>query len=228
MFDSFYFTFILLVFLLAFWLYRQWLQIRFLQQQVQSAELAQLKTRINPNFFVSSLKKLQLLANSNNPHTADFIFTLSQFMRYLLYKGKQPYQPLSNEFEHLKNYIWLLDHVHNNLSLKLDENLFNTGVESDLKFEIPSLSLTFITEFIVINLSNKNVDTAIKVNVSAQKVTLEYIISAPIAEELCNKLITYIERLFQNTKVNSEVGLNYNDKETSIAINMKLLPSDRL
>lgn len=80
-------------------------QIDRLSREKVDAELAALKSQVNPHFLFNSLNNLYSLALDQDKRTPDIILRLSSMMRYLLYESNVPTVPLGKEIEHLQNYV---------------------------------------------------------------------------------------------------------------------------
>ncbi|MFD2863247.1 sensor histidine kinase [Mucilaginibacter antarcticus] len=109
-FVSTFFTSILFVFLsiiLKFstdWFLNERIQ-RDLENQRLSAELAFLKSQINPHFLFNSLNSIYSLAYQHSENTPGAILKLSEIMRYMLYECNDNKVDLSKELQYLQNYI---------------------------------------------------------------------------------------------------------------------------
>ncbi len=71
------------------------------------AELAFLKSQINPHFLFNSLNNIYSLAYQKSAETPEAILKLSEIMRYMLYESNVDKVELSDEIRYLKNYIEL-------------------------------------------------------------------------------------------------------------------------
>ena len=78
---------------------------RDLENQRLSAELAFLKSQINPHFLFNSLNSIYSLAYQRSENTPDAILKLSEIMRYMLYECNDNKVDLSKELQYLQNYI---------------------------------------------------------------------------------------------------------------------------
>jgi len=78
---------------------------RDLENQRLSAELAFLKSQINPHFLFNSLNSIYSLAYQRSATTPDAILKLSEIMRYMLYDCNDNKVDLSKELQYLQNYI---------------------------------------------------------------------------------------------------------------------------
>jgi len=83
------------------------------------AELAYLKTQINPHFLFNTLNSIYSLALERSDRTADAIVRLSSMMRYVLLDTGREKAPLEQELNYLSDYILLQEtrfegssHIH--------------------------------------------------------------------------------------------------------------------
>lgn len=93
--------------LILIWIYEQWKWLQNLKAQKMAAELALLKTQINPHFFFNTLNNLYSLTIQNSEKAPTMILQLSDMMRYTIYEGQKQKVSIPNEIEYLKNYIEL-------------------------------------------------------------------------------------------------------------------------
>lgn len=78
-----------------------------LENEKLIAELAFLKSQINPHFLFNSLNNIYSLAYQKSAKTPEAILKLSEIMRYMLYESNEGKVALSDEIRYLKNYIEL-------------------------------------------------------------------------------------------------------------------------
>jgi LytS/YehU family sensor histidine kinase len=78
---------------------------RDLENQRLSAELAFLKSQINPHFLFNSLNSIYSLAYQGSENTPGAILKLSEIMRYMLYECNDNKVDLAKELQYLQNYI---------------------------------------------------------------------------------------------------------------------------
>jgi len=78
---------------------------RDLENQRLSAELAFLKSQINPHFLFNSLNSIYSLAYQRSETTPGAILKLSEIMRYMLYECNDNKVDLVKELQYLQNYI---------------------------------------------------------------------------------------------------------------------------
>lgn len=78
---------------------------RDLENQRLTAELAFLKSQINPHFLFNSLNSIYSLAYQQSTNTPGAILKLSEIMRYMLYECNDNKVALEKELQYLQNYI---------------------------------------------------------------------------------------------------------------------------
>jgi two-component sensor histidine kinase len=78
-----------------------------LEKQSLTAELAFLKSQINPHFLFNSLNNIYSLAYQKSDATPDAILKLSEIMRYMLYESNDNRVDLEKEIAYLKSFIEL-------------------------------------------------------------------------------------------------------------------------
>lgn len=170
-------------FFLVLWVYEQWKWLKSLQADKTAAELALLKSQVNPHFFFNTLNNLYSLTVRHSDEAPKVILKLSDMMRYTIYEGKKSFVPVSEEIEYLKNYIELhkiryhktvdirfhhqsaeKDEVAPLLFIILLENAFKHGVESLTDGAYISMGLTSDGANLHFNIEN-NFDSALKSDV---------------------------------------------------------------
>jgi len=146
---SFVYFFLPIPILFVLWMYEQWKWLRNLKAEKSQAELALLRTQINPHFFFNTLNNLYALTVKNSKQAPEVILKLSDMMRYTIYEGEKESVLITDEIDYLKNYIELhkirykkavsfkFDHdidqsitIAPLLFIILLENAFKHGVES--------------------------------------------------------------------------------------------------
>jgi len=89
------------------WFFQQWKWLKTLESKKTKAELALLKSQINPHFFFNTLNNLYGLTMEKSDDAPKVVLKLSDLMRYTIYMGKEDLVPLKEEVDYLKNYIEL-------------------------------------------------------------------------------------------------------------------------
>jgi hypothetical protein len=95
------------ILLISSWVFQQWKWMKTVESKKDKAEIALLKSQINPHFFFNTLNNLYGLTVEKSDDAPDVVLKLSDMMRYTIYMGKEDYVPLKDEVEYLKNYIEL-------------------------------------------------------------------------------------------------------------------------
>ncbi|OJJ17015.1 hypothetical protein BKI52_30320 [marine bacterium AO1-C] len=91
----------------ALWGYEQWRWLKMLKADKANAELALLKSQINPHFFFNTLNNLYGLVVEKSDKAPEVVLMLSDMMRYTIYEGKEDLVLLKDEISYLENYIEL-------------------------------------------------------------------------------------------------------------------------
>jgi sensor histidine kinase YesM len=114
----------------------------FLQTQLQlkKEELKFLKMQVHPHFLFNTLNTLYGFALKKADETPEMILKLSNLLDYILYQIDKPLVPLSEELNHIEDYI-SLEKMRFNESLKVD---FKTN-DVHLDYQIaPMLLIPFV------------------------------------------------------------------------------------
>lgn len=121
-----------------------------------SAQIASLKSQINPHFLFNTLNSIYATAIDTSPKTADMVDKLSEMMRYTMKDTQKDFVLLEDEINYISNYIEL-QKLRLDRSVKLEfrsledvpalriapmllipfiENAFKHGVNSEQKSHI--------------------------------------------------------------------------------------------
>lgn len=121
-----------------------------------SAQIASLKSQINPHFLFNTLNNIYATAIDTSPKAADMVDKLSEMMRYTMRDTQQDFVLLEDEINYISNYIEL-QRLRLDRSVKLEysslenipalqiapmllipfvENAFKHGVNSEQKSHI--------------------------------------------------------------------------------------------
>lgn len=109
------------------WFFQQWKWMKTLESKKTKAELALLKSQINPHFFFNTLNNLYGLTVEKSDEAPSVVLKLSDMMRYTIYMGKEDLVPLKDEVEYLNNYIELHKiRYHKSVDIQFTySNIFN-------------------------------------------------------------------------------------------------------
>ncbi|GHT36679.1 sensor histidine kinase [Bacteroidia bacterium] len=97
-----------------------------------SAQIASLKSQINPHFLFNTLNNIYATAIDTSPKAADMVDKLSEMMRYTMKDTQQDFVLLEDEINYISNYIEL-QRLRLDKSIKLEYS----GLEN-----IPALQIT--------------------------------------------------------------------------------------
>lgn len=144
---------------------------RDLENQRLSAELAFLKSQINPHFLFNSLNSIYSLAYQKSENTPGAILKLSEIMRYMLYESNDNKVALEKELQYLQNYI------------DLQKIRFGKKAFIDFKIEgevgeqriVPLLLIAFIENAFKHGVAN-DTDTAIQLLIRIDATSLYFFI----------------------------------------------------
>lgn len=100
-----------------------------LEKEKAQAELDLLRQQLNPHFFFNTLNNLYALSLQRSQETPEVILQLSDLMRYVIYKAREPYVMIGDEVRYLQDYLQLQ-------SIRLKGKL-------DLSFELDIRDETF-------------------------------------------------------------------------------------
>jgi len=140
-----------------------------------SAQIASLKSQINPHFLFNTLNNIYATAIDTSPKAADMVDKLSEMMRYTMRDTQQDFVLLEDELNYISNYIEL-QRLRLDKSVKLEyycpedipvlqiapmllipfiENAFKHGVNSEQKSSIRIEITINKTEFQLSVVNNK-------------------------------------------------------------------------
>ncbi|MCA0238855.1 MAG: histidine kinase [Bacteroidetes bacterium] len=128
------------------------------------AEIALLKSQINPHFLLNTLNNLYALSLTEPAKTPDALLKLSEMMAYILHECAQPKVPLSHDLDFIRNYIALQKlRLPPNASLHVD---LPSSLGNDCQIE-PMILIPFIENAFKHGLTTKQpctLSVSLKVN----------------------------------------------------------------
>lgn len=115
--------------LLAIQWTRQNSLITALRHEKSLAELDLLKQQLNPHFFFNTLNNLYALSLQRSEQTPESILQLSELMRYVIYKAKEPFVSIGDEVKYLGDYLQLQKiRLKRSLDLQFEEEIADNTV----------------------------------------------------------------------------------------------------
>jgi sensor histidine kinase YesM len=145
------------------------------EKEKLSAQIASLKSQINPHFLFNTLNNIYATAIDTSPKAADMVDKLSEMMRYTMKDTQQDFVLLEDEINYINNFIEL-QRLRLDRSVKLEfnslenipplqiapmllvpfiENAFKHGVNSEQKSHIKIAITMDKTEFRLRVVNNK-------------------------------------------------------------------------
>lgn len=107
--DGFFFLSPWVIFSTVFGLIEDWSKMKkdkqALEQQNAQAELALLKSQLNPHFLFNTLNSIYSLAYQKSDKAPDAILKLSEVMRYMLYDSEGKVVLLEKELQYLHSFV---------------------------------------------------------------------------------------------------------------------------
>ena len=169
-----------------------------IESQKKTTELHFLKHQINPHFLFNSLNSIYSLTTKKSGDAPEAIITLSELMRYMLYKTDNDFVLLKDELDYIQNYLKLQRlRIANNENITLNIH----GDISDQKIR-PLLLISFIE-----NAFKHGTDfmgnTEVRINISVHKNQLQFSCINLIGNKKKNKKHSGIG--LQNTKERLEL-----------------------
>lgn len=139
---------------------RQHLHLELLKEKTE-AELAMLRSQINPHFLFNTLNNIYTLSLKKSDQTPEMVLKLSEMLDYLLYECNSPKVPLKKEVKLIENYLYLQQVRYGNrlkIEFKKDNHL------ADLQIA-PMLLLPFIENSFKHGVGKQRNNAWIKINV---------------------------------------------------------------
>lgn len=190
-------VFIPIPILALLWLYEQWKWLRVLKAEKSDAELALLKSQINPHFFFNTLNNLYGLVVEKSDQAPDLVLKLSDMMRYTIYEGKEESVLLSDEISYLKNYIEL----HKIRYQKKVTIQFKHSIDHDYKIA-PLLFIILLENAFKHGIERQTEEGYIHVDLTAEK----------------NSIIFHIENNFEPYKTLNEPGIGISNLKRRLGL----------
>ena len=141
------------------------------QLKLKEQELNYLKMQIHPHFLFNTLNTMYGFAIKKADETPEMILKLSNLLDHLLYQADKPFVSLTEEINHLKDYI-ALEQLRFNDTLKVSFNY--EGISDTLKIA-PMLLIPFVENSFKHG-TIKNGMLQIDINIGCEKEKLSFFI----------------------------------------------------
>jgi sensor histidine kinase YesM len=196
------------------------------EAQKKEAELAALKSKLNPHFLFNTLNNIYSLAEQKSSQTAVCIEKLANILDYLLYKCNEKKTALENEIALLTSYFELQSIRYGGrlllkanyktdrpyqiaplLLLPIVENIFKHGVEQNIGQSEVTVSLTVFENklcFYTENCYSPNKNTKTGIGLSSLKNQLDLLYPGNYSfkiKETEKTFITHLEIMLDENKM---------------------------
>jgi sensor histidine kinase YesM len=158
-------------------------RLKQIEKEKLSAQVASLKSQINPHFLFNTLNNIYAIAIDTSPKAADMIDKLSEMMRYTMKDTQQDLVFLEDEINYISNFIELqkmrldrsvkleYDSLDNTPALQIAPMLLIPFIENAFKHGVNSEQKSYIKIETTLN------KTAFQLRVVNNKVTIQKDIS---------------------------------------------------
>lgn len=189
-----------------------------------SAQIASLKSQINPHFLFNTLNNIYATAIDTSPRAADMVDKLSEMMRYTMKDTQQDFVLLEDEINYISNFIEL-QKIRLDRSVKLEYD----GLENLPYLQIaPMLLIPFIENAFKHGVNSER-KSRIKIGISMNKTELRLSVvnnKVNVQQEIAERSGLGIE----NTKHRLDLiypsrhllVINDTDKEFSVSLHLNL------
>ncbi len=150
---------------------RQHLNLKLLEDKT-SAELAMLKSQINPHFLFNTLNNIYTLSLKKSDQTPEVVLKLSEMLDYLLYECDASKVPIQKEIQLIDNYIYL---QKVRFGHRLEVDFKKDNIQKD-RMIAPMLLLPFIENSFKHGLGKDRKNSWVKMKLSAVDQKIEFII----------------------------------------------------
>jgi two-component system, LytTR family, sensor kinase len=167
-----------MIYVIRKWMEQQRINETLMKEKV-AAELALLRSQVQPHFIFNTLNNIYMLSLKNSPLTSDMIYRLSALLSYMLYDSKRTLIEVEKEIDYVKNYINLEKIRYGN---RLDVQM--SGVNNVRGVQVPPLLfLPLVENAFKHGVSNAVEDSWIHIDMSLKKRVLIFKIENSLCDE---------------------------------------------
>ncbi len=137
-----------------FRIFTEWSKNENVKKEIESqktvAELQLLKNQLNPHFLFNSLNSIYSLTSKKSNDAPEAVITLSELLRYMLYRTNDDFVKLNNELDYIQNYLKLqrLRIANNeNVTLNIHGNITNQKIRPLLLISFIENAFKYGTDF---------------------------------------------------------------------------------
>ncbi len=143
--------------------------IKALERENLTSNLAMLKFQINPHFLFNTLHNIDTLIHENQENASKSLIKLSDIMRYMLHDAKSELVELEKEVEHLQNYLSL-----EQLRLK-NEKFLNYSINGNSKgINIAPMIMIPFVENAFKHSVDSDIENGITINITIENNSLNF------------------------------------------------------
>jgi two-component system, LytTR family, sensor kinase len=154
---------------IAFLWYESFIKQKEIEKQLISTELALLKTQINPDFLLNTLKDFKSRIEDKPDTAINIIDKLAEIMNYMLYDSSKEKVPMEKEINFIKTYLDL-----QKIRFKKNDLVEFSFTEGIKKFKIaPLIFLPFI-ESVFKSADLKSVNPSIRISLGFEDSSLVF------------------------------------------------------
>ncbi|MDZ7877267.1 MAG: histidine kinase [Saprospiraceae bacterium] len=167
-----------MIYVIRKWMEQQRINEKLTAEKV-AAELALLRSQVQPHFIFNTLNNIYMLSLKNSPLTSDMIHRLSALLSYMLYDSKRSLIEVEKEINYIKDYI-NLEKIRYGTRLDIQISGANTtkGVQVP-----PLLFLPLVENAFKHGVSNAVEDSWIHVDISLKKQVLVFKIENSLSDD---------------------------------------------
>jgi two-component system, LytTR family, sensor kinase len=167
-----------MIYVIRKWMEQQRINETLMKEKV-AAELALLRSQVQPHFIFNTLNNIYMLSLKNSPLTSDMIHRLSALLSYMLYDSKRALIEVEKEIDYVKNYINLEKIRYGE---RLDVQMY--GINNVKGVQIPPLLfLPLVENAFKHGVSNAVEDSWIHIDISLKKRVLVFKIENSLTHE---------------------------------------------
>jgi two-component system, LytTR family, sensor kinase len=172
-----------MIYVIRKWMEQQRVNEKLMREKV-AAELALLRSQVQPHFIFNTLNNIYMLSLKSSPLTSDMIYRLSALLSYMLYDSKRSLIEVEKEIDYVKNYINLEKIRYGNrldiqmcgvndvkgvqvpplLFLPLVENAFKHGVSNAVEDSWIHIDISLKKRVLIFKIENSLCDEKVKTN----------------------------------------------------------------
>jgi two-component system, LytTR family, sensor kinase len=167
-----------MIYVIRKWMEQQRVNEQLMKEKV-AAELALLRSQVQPHFIFNTLNNIYMLSLKNSPLTSDMIYRLSALLSYMLYDSKRAFIEVEKEIDYVKNFINLekIRYGH-----RLDVQI--CGVNDVRGVQVPPLLfLPLVENAFKHGVSNAVEDSWVHIDISLKKRVLVFKIENSLCHE---------------------------------------------